>query len=708
MKCCIKRLGALFVALCLMVTMLPAAFAADAKTTGAITLTIGSPTMSVNGTATTIDAEGSRATLYQGYTMLPLRSVVENMGGTVDWNATTKQITLKYNGSTVTMTLSSRVAYINGVQKNMSVAPFTDNGRTYVWLRALEYFPGVTVDWRADTRQATVVYPMVAGSTLATQPIQLKMTNTSNVIYKEMRFAPSGTENWGANVLATPLYANGVMTINVNLAKAKYDIQATSAYGQKSYFRDLDFTKANTYGSMNITAAGSCTLILDGVLASGTDSTVRLTVQNATGNVITSIVYGSAATGVWSDEQLATHYLANGGYASLSLPYAAASPYYDFRVTYMNGAQFTFYNVNLASTWGTQMIRLNNNGQVTYSNSTTGTSTGKASITFKNNYGKTIYELRMALTNTDSAFRNAENLIDTTKSGSSDSFSLDLTGMRKWYIRAYDKDGDVVESGSVTFSSASVKSATITLKRSGDFVLGSTSSSSSNTGLLISNTSNRDIYGMFILDPDDDDYGSNWDYDDFNDDYDDIGGLDIGEYDVFDLDLYGSNDNEMTLVVFYDDGSGDFVAKDISFNKNISDIGVLCISNITDSSFTYDKYDDGADDLDSGELVFEIYNSDSSRTLKDVYVRDADDGDEDDDRVSDFDSGSLLGSSTLSAGNSDAWIIDDDEYGDGGYVDFLFVFDNGDNVVLDDVDTTDYSYFVQINVDRDGADMDGE
>ena len=29
-----------------------------------------------------------------------------------------------------------------------------------------KFFPSVTVNWRADTRQATVVYPMVAGSTL--------------------------------------------------------------------------------------------------------------------------------------------------------------------------------------------------------------------------------------------------------------------------------------------------------------------------------------------------------------------------------------------------------------------------------------------------------------------------------------------------------------------------------------------------------------
>lgn len=698
----IKRLGALFVALCLMATMVPAAFAADAKATGAITLTIGSPTMSVNGTSTTIDAEGSRATLYKGYTMLPLRSVVENMGGTVSWNAANQQITMKYNGSTVSMTLGSKTAYANGVAKSMSVAPFTDNGRTYVWLRSLESFPGVTVGWRADTRQATVIYPMVAGSTLATQPVQLKITNTSTVAYKEIRFAPAGTESWGGNVLPTQLYANSIANVTANFAKVKYDMQLTGAYGYKSYIRNLDFTNAGSYGSLTITSADAATLVLDGVLASGTDSSVLLTVRNNTGNVITSIVYGSAATGVWSDEQLATRYLAAGGYATMTLPYASAKPYYDFRITYQSGWQVTYTNVNLTSSWGTQMVTFNANGQVSYANSSTSTNSGSTEITFKNNYGKTVYELRMALSNTDSAFRNAENLIDTTKNGDTDKFSIDLTGMRKWYIRAYDKDGDVIESGSVTFSSTNPKTATITLKKSG-FALGSTSSA--DTGLLISNTSSENIYGMFVLDPDDDDYKSSWDYDDFNDEYDDIGELDAGEYDIFDLDLYGSNDNEMRLIIFTDED--DFVEREISFNKNISDIGVLCIYDIAGSSFSYSKYDDDKNDLDDGELVFEIYNSDDSKAIDKIYVRDADDGDEDDDRDSDFDKDDLL-SSSLKSGASTSWIIDDDKYGDDGYCDFLFVYEDGTRVVLDDVDTTDYSYFVQINVDRDGADMDGE
>lgn len=700
----IKRLGALFVALCLMATMVPAAFAADAKATGAITLTIGSPTMSVNGTSTTIDAEGSRATLYKGYTMLPLRSVVENMGGTVSWNAANQQITMKYNGSTVSMTLGSKTAYANGVAKSMSVAPFTDNGRTYVWLRSLESFPGVTVGWRADTRQATVIYPMVAGSTLATQPVQLKITNTSTVAYKEIRFAPAGTEDWGNNILTTQLYANSIANVTANMAKVKYDMQLTGAYGYKSYIRNLDFTNAGSYGSLTITSADAATLVLDGVLASGTDSSVLLTVRNNTGNVITSIVYGSAATGVWSDEQLATRYLAAGGYTTMTLPYASAKPYYDFRITYQSGWQVTYTNVNLASSWGTQMVTFNANGQVSYANSSTSTNSGSTDITFKNNYGKTVYELRMALSNTDSAFRNAKNLIDTTKNGDTDKFSIDLTGMRKWYIRAYDKDGDVIESGSVTFSSNNPKTATITLKKSG-FALGS--SSSADTGLLISNMSGKEIYGMFVLDPDDDDYKNSWDYDDFNDEYDDIGELDAGEYDIFDLDLYGKNDNEMRLIIFTDED--DFVEREISFNKNISDIGVLCITKINSSDFDYDKYDDDKDDLADGELVFAVYNADEDYKLKNVYVRKASKGDaDDDDNVSDFDGEKVWSSTDLSTETGKSEVFENDEWGNEGYYDFLFEFEGNRCVTVDDEDLTDYDYFIQFNVTHDDVEFDGE
>lgn len=697
-----KRLGALVVALSMLMSM--TAFAANANPTGAIVLTIGSPTMSVNGAAKTIDAEGSRATLYKGSTMLPLRSVVENMGGTVTWNAAAKQIVMKYNGSVVTMTLGSKVAYSNGNQKQMSIAPFTDNGRTYVWLRSLEFFPGVTVNWRADTRQATVVYPMVAGSTPGGQELALRITNTSGITYTELRLAPAGTQNWSENILKTPLYMNSIADVTANVAKQKYDLQGTSYQGFKAYWRDLDFSKAGANGSLNIIDAEHCTLMLDGMIGSGADATGNISLYNATGQHIRSIVYGPAGSNIWSSELLPNGYLMNNTSILLPVQYMSARPYYDFRVTYASGVQYTFSGVNVASQWGgTQLIRFNANGQVSYNSSTSGNNGtyGNTSVTFKNNSGKTVYELRMAARNTDSAFRDAENLISTTRSGSTDDFKFDLAGSRTWYIRAYDKNGKVLESGRVTFSSITQKSATITLKRSGDFILGS--DTSSNNGLLIANLTDKNIYGMFILDPKEDKYRNSWKYDDFDDDYTDVGDLDAGEYGTFDLDLYGRDDNELELIVFTD--KDHFAAQKISFSRNISNIGVICITSLSSDSFKYSNYDDYSDKLGDDRLVLSIYNNDSSKSIKKIMVRDAERKDEDDNRESDF-TKEIFNSINSKNGSSNR--INTDEWKNYGYYDFLFVFDDNTRVVLDNIDLDDYNYYVQITVDRDGAKEDGE
>ena len=100
----IKRLGALLIVACLLLTMLPAAFAAS---TGTIVLTIDSATMTVNGTSKQIDENGTTAVLDKGgYTMLPLRAVVESMGGKLEWDATTRSITMVKDGQTVKVTVS--------------------------------------------------------------------------------------------------------------------------------------------------------------------------------------------------------------------------------------------------------------------------------------------------------------------------------------------------------------------------------------------------------------------------------------------------------------------------------------------------------------------------------------------------------------------------------------------------------------------------
>lgn len=703
-----KRLGALFVALCLMLTMIPAVAAAN--TTGAITLTIGSPTMSVNGSSTAIDAQGSRATLYKNSTMLPIRGVVENMGGTADWNSSTKQVTLKFNGSTVVLTLGSTTAYVNGVKKTMQVAPFTDNGRTYVWLRTVEFFPNVTVNWRADTRQATVVYPMIAGSTVGGTKVSMTLKNGADLIFKSMQLAPAGTTNWGTNILTQNLNWNGTQTVSVNVGKAVYDLMATDYYGNKFYYRNLDFTSVQNIAVLTLTGGDTFSLVVDGILASGADKKINLNVYNATGQQITSMVYGPANAGVWSNELLTTYRFNNGTGINLNLDYSSTSPYYDFRVTYASGIQYVFKSVNLNSQFGTQLIRLNSNGLVTYNNSTTGTSSGEADITFRNRSGETVYELKMSTSSSASTFKGADNLISKTKNGSEDDFDFDLSGVRKWYIRAYDDDGDTIASGSITFSSTNIKSATITLNKSGDFsVSGNKSDSDGDVTAVISNTSGQDIDAIFAIDPSDDDWDDDdWDYSDFEDEYEDLGSLDDGEYDTFDLDLYGSNDNKVDLVLFYngaDDDDDDFDVISITFDKDVSDYAVIRVTDYSSGDFKVSTYDDG-DELEDEGIVVEILNQGSS-TLEKIYVRDSDDGDEDDDSVSDFDDDTVW-SGSLSKGDSDYLEIDNDDWGDDGECDLLLVFSNGDNIVIESVDTTDYDYFMQIVADGSSSDVDGE
>jgi hypothetical protein len=61
-------------------------------------LWIGKNTAKVNGVNTPIDSTNSKVVpeIINSRTMLPLRFVTENLGCSVDWNATTKTITIKY------------------------------------------------------------------------------------------------------------------------------------------------------------------------------------------------------------------------------------------------------------------------------------------------------------------------------------------------------------------------------------------------------------------------------------------------------------------------------------------------------------------------------------------------------------------------------------------------------------------------------------
>ena len=122
-----------------------------------ISLQVGSPRMMVGGVAKAIDAQGTKPLISNGTTMVPIRAIVESLGGSVGWNAPARRCDIRLGSRTVTTWVSKTIATVNGSSKTMSTAPAIIGGRTMIPLRFVAENLDCLVGWDQGTRSATVV-----------------------------------------------------------------------------------------------------------------------------------------------------------------------------------------------------------------------------------------------------------------------------------------------------------------------------------------------------------------------------------------------------------------------------------------------------------------------------------------------------------------------------------------------------------------------
>lgn len=124
-----------------------------------IMLKLGDPNLSKNGVSEEIDpGRGTTPIILSGRTMVPIRAVVEAMGGTVGWDGNTQKITLTARGNTVEMWLNKKEIIINGKSTVMDVAPVSKNGRTFVPVRFSAENLNCKVDWINSTKEAIIIF----------------------------------------------------------------------------------------------------------------------------------------------------------------------------------------------------------------------------------------------------------------------------------------------------------------------------------------------------------------------------------------------------------------------------------------------------------------------------------------------------------------------------------------------------------------------
>lgn len=96
--------------------------------------------------------------IHNDRTLLPIRALVEKVGGTVDWKEETKEIIIVLGDINITMQIGNNIAKVNEEEIEMDVSPCiayegtnSDDGRTVVPIRFVMENLGLVVKWEQET-----------------------------------------------------------------------------------------------------------------------------------------------------------------------------------------------------------------------------------------------------------------------------------------------------------------------------------------------------------------------------------------------------------------------------------------------------------------------------------------------------------------------------------------------------------------------------
>ena len=125
-----------------------------------LVLHIGKSTFTINGARKTLD---SLPIIKNGRTLVPIRTIIEALAGTVGWDATTKKATVTLGKKTIALWIGKSAATVNGVSTpidstNAKVAPEIIGGRPMLPLRFVTENFGCSVVWVAATKTITITY----------------------------------------------------------------------------------------------------------------------------------------------------------------------------------------------------------------------------------------------------------------------------------------------------------------------------------------------------------------------------------------------------------------------------------------------------------------------------------------------------------------------------------------------------------------------
>jgi hypothetical protein len=125
-----------------------------------IVLQIGKSAFTVNGDPKSLD---SPPVIANGRTLVPIRAVIEALGGAVGWDGVARKATVSLGNVMIELWIGESVARVNNISTridstNLKVVPEIIKGRTMLPLRFVSENLGCVVEWSAATQTITITY----------------------------------------------------------------------------------------------------------------------------------------------------------------------------------------------------------------------------------------------------------------------------------------------------------------------------------------------------------------------------------------------------------------------------------------------------------------------------------------------------------------------------------------------------------------------
>ncbi|MBY7738370.1 stalk domain-containing protein [Paenibacillus polymyxa] len=123
----------------------------------------------------------------QNTTLVPLRGVFESLGAQVEWDSKAKKVTASKNDDTLTLNIGSKLAYKNSKPVQLDAATQIQKGQVLVPLRFVSQSLGAKVNWDRTTRTVTISNQSSGSATdtnsLSSKPLAAPVTKVTYDTY---------------------------------------------------------------------------------------------------------------------------------------------------------------------------------------------------------------------------------------------------------------------------------------------------------------------------------------------------------------------------------------------------------------------------------------------------------------------------------------------------------------------------------------------